>query len=103
MSKKSKARAKDQRLKEKRGRKAAMAAQYEAWSREGKNKKSKRNRLVAGRVRLVRDVDHPDGPCGNIGCLKCNGNSRANNPFLAPVNSCIYAKQFSSPKWRNAA
>lgn len=92
MSKKSRARAKDKRQAMKRARKAAQKAQYEAWAREGKNKKSKRTRLKAGRAIASRSHSHPDGPCGNIGCGKCN--PAVNDPRNAPRISCIYGKQF---------
>jgi hypothetical protein len=62
------------RLSEKRARKAAAKAKYEQWIREGRNTKSKRVKLRAQRLRkkTVRLGRHREGPCGNIGCKRCN-------------------------------
>lgn len=74
MSKKCKAEAKKRRLSKKRSRKAAQKALYETRMRAGQNTKSKRVRLRAMRARKTRGKsgDHPLGPCGNIGCKRCN-------------------------------
>lgn len=65
------------RLSEKRARKAAQKALYEARKRAGQNTKSKRAKLRAKRQRKVRSRSgsHPLGPCGNIGCKRCNPTS----------------------------
>ena len=77
MSKKTKTRAKQERAMQKASRKAQMKAQYSAWAMEGLNKKTDRAmRRVSGSP-VVKDVKHPDGPCGNVGCLKCH-------PWAAP-------------------
>ena len=34
---------------------------------------AKRARLKAGKFKLVSDESHPTGPCGNVGCVRCNG------------------------------
>jgi hypothetical protein len=55
-------------------RKKAQKALYELWMKEGRNTKSKRVKLRAARLRkkTIRLTRHPDGPCGNIGCKRCN-------------------------------
>lgn len=65
MSKKAKTQAREKRLKDKRGKKAANAAQYAAWSAQGSNRKKKIAKAQDG----LTIVGHP---CGNIGCLKCS-------------------------------
>lgn len=99
MSKKSKSQAKDKRRSKKRSQKAAQKAQYEAWARDGQNKKSKRVRLASGRVKAVKSRNHPDGVCGNIGCIRCNPSG--NDPRNANKLSCLFRKQFL-PKAMNA-
>lgn len=34
---------------------------------------AKRARLKASKFKLVADEKHPNGPCGNVGCIDCNG------------------------------
>ena len=97
MSKKAKAQAKEKRLKKKRATKAAQPAKYEAWTLEGKNKKSKRTRIARGRVKAVKSRNHPNGYCGNIGCIRCN--ESFNNPWRVNSQSCIYGKRWTSSKW----
>ncbi len=55
-------------------RKAAQKLLYAQWMREGRNTKSKRVKLRAKRLRkkTVRLIRHREGPCGNIGCKRCN-------------------------------
>lgn len=55
-------------------RKAAQRALYALWMREGRNTKSKRVKLRAKRLRkkTIRLSRHREGPCGNIGCKRCN-------------------------------
>ncbi len=53
----------------KRAIKMANRAKYESWRDAGENSKTKRHRK--GR-RLANTVSHPEGPCGNIGCKKCD-------------------------------
>jgi hypothetical protein len=72
MSKRAKSEAKKRRRAKKRARKAAQRAKYEAWKAAGQNSKSKRVKLRKKRERTVRSVRHRLGPCGNIGCMKCN-------------------------------
>lgn len=74
MSKKKKSEAKQRRRSQKRARKAAQEAKYEAWKKAGINQKSKRAKLRAKllRKKTVRLARHLNGPCGNIGCRKCN-------------------------------
>lgn len=72
MSKKKKSEAKQRRRSDKRARKAAQRAKYEAWKLAGQNTKSKRVKLRAKRKTVIRLVKHAMGPCGNIGCKKCS-------------------------------
>ena len=72
MSKKAKSEAKKRRRQQKQARKSAQKALYAARMREGQNTKSKRTRLRAKRKKMVRLVKHRLGPCGNVGCKKCN-------------------------------
>ena len=72
MSKKAKSEAKRRRRAKKRARKAAQKAKYEAWKLAGQNTKSKRVNLRSRRKRGVRNERHAAGPCGNIGCKRCN-------------------------------
>lgn len=70
MSKKSKAASKEERLKKKRARKAAMKAQYAAYALAGDNSKRKRARK---KRRVVSGISHPGGKkCGNAGCDACH-------------------------------
>lgn len=71
MSKKCKSRSKERRLKEKRARKQANRAKYEAWRNQGVNSKSKRAQLNLKRKKKVRN-SHPEGACGNIACMRCS-------------------------------
>jgi hypothetical protein len=68
------ARRKKRRLSQKRARKAAAKAKYEQWIKEGRNTKSKRVKLRAARLRKtsIRLARHVSGPCGNVGCKRCN-------------------------------
>lgn len=72
MSKGSKTRNKAQRLNKKRAEKAAKAARYQALAGTDTNTKSRQRAIEA--VVLVNNFKHPNGACGNIGCLKCNPN-----------------------------
>jgi hypothetical protein len=96
MSKKSKAKAKLKRLNQKRGRKAARQAQYEAYAKAGQNKKSKRFRK-GSKVNSVRTTKHATAFCGNLACAKCF--PQFNNPLTAPKHSCLWMKQFTSSKY----
>ena len=66
--------ARKRRRSKKVARKAAQRALYEQWKKEGRNTKSKRVKLRAARLRkkTVRLARHREGPCGNIGCKRCN-------------------------------
>ena len=71
MSKKSKARAKDKRTKEKKALKSRMKALYESFRDSGKN--SKRTQIKGKKAQKgPKLASHPHGPCGNIGCIKCH-------------------------------
>ena len=72
MSKRAKANQKQKRLLKKRAIKAANKARYEEMRRLGQNSKSKRARNQSKRTKRVNTTDHPEGPCGNIGCKKCD-------------------------------
>lgn len=69
MSVKSKLRAREERKLEKRRRKAAQTAKYEAWKQAGTNGKSKRSRKHKA-VSTTKHT-HPDGFCGNPACSLC--------------------------------
>lgn len=71
MSKKSKKAARNKRLLAKRAKKAAQKARYQKFAEMGKNTKSKRFRAKGKKT--ARKKDHPNGPCGNVGCIKCFG------------------------------
>jgi len=72
MSKKAKASARALRRARKVARKAAQNLQYAAWKLAGKNTKSRRAKLRKQRSNPVRSKEHAQGPCGNIGCKRCN-------------------------------
>lgn len=71
MSKKIKKATKEKNLQAKRARKAANKAKYAALMAAGKNNKSIRSLRAGKRSRKAVGVDHPNGHCGNIACLKC--------------------------------
>lgn len=72
MSKKAKQTARALRRQRKAARKAAQNLQYAAWKQAGQNTKSRRAKLRKRRSNPVRSKDHSHGPCGNIGCKRCN-------------------------------
>lgn len=72
MSKKSKANVREKRRSDKRARKATQRARYEGYIKAGKNTKSKRSELNIGSNKL-RARSHPNGQCGNFGCIRCYG------------------------------
>lgn len=72
MSKQAKATARALRRSRKAARKAAQNLQYAAWKLAGKNTKSRRAKLQKQRSVQMRNKHHPHGPCGNIGCKRCN-------------------------------
>ena len=72
MSKKSKNKAKLKRRSEKAARKAGQRARYESYIKAGTNIKSKRAQRQ-GKKKTARASNHPDGECGNPGCIKCHG------------------------------
>ena len=80
MSAKSKKRRSEERKAAKRRMKAANRAKYEAWKIAGTNSKSKRAKRAT--KRLARKGRHLTGPCGNIGCTKCNPNTAEKIYFL---------------------
>lgn len=67
--KKKKAMLHDRKMKAKRAAKAARRAKYEALTGSPANKKKRRRQVKAG-IGFCKH-NHPDGPCGNIGCRKC--------------------------------
>lgn len=89
---KSRARTKERRLREKRARKAAQVALYEARRKAGQNKKSKRfvrhnkgqvaivpDRIIMlvtvvinGQVTKAERKVHGGPKCRNIGCKRCS-------------------------------
>lgn len=73
--KNSRTRSKTRRDNEKRARKAQRKLQYQAYARSGENSKGSRTaRKIKARAHLRFSlVSHPNGPCGNIGCVACFG------------------------------
>ena len=93
MSKKAKTKAQDRRRKEKRARKEAMQKLYASWARDGRNRKSARNvRKSKTFCRSARNFDHPNGPCGNLGCLKCF--PQINLPENSLPGTILYKRRF---------
>jgi len=72
MSKSSKLRNKEKNRARKRAQKEARQAQYDAWRAAGQNSKSKRARKQNQKTKGMRQRNHPQGFCGNIGCKSCN-------------------------------
>ncbi len=73
MSKKAKLTSRALRRARKAARKTAQNLQYAAWKQAGKNTKSRRAKLRKQRSNNPgRSNDHSHGPCGNIGCKRCN-------------------------------
>jgi len=72
MSKKAKASARALRRARKAARKAAQNLQYAAWKLAGQNSKSRRAKLRKRRATAMRTRTHAQGPCGNVGCKRCN-------------------------------
>jgi len=67
MSRAGKIRAREQRKAAKRAKKDSKKRQWEALIAQGKNSKDK-----YAEIPKMHGFDHPYGPCGNIGCKKCN-------------------------------
>lgn len=99
MSKAAKSRARFERVKQKRAKKAAKVTLYEGWRDSGRNLKSKRFVLARGRSRMIRGTSHPDGPCGNLACRKCMPGSW-NDPWQSAPGSYLYTLRFTSPLYR---
>lgn len=75
MGMKNRQKQRELRRSKKRARKEQNAARYAAWREAGTNgKKSKRivRKHKCRWQRPVRTVRHRLGPCGNVGCDKCN-------------------------------
>jgi hypothetical protein len=90
----SRARAKEKRKAEKRKRKAAKTAQYEAWRHADQNLKSKRF-LKKGKKKLLK-AKHTDGPCGNVGCMKCSALFQEDGPLHWAKKDHEFAKLINS-------
>lgn len=73
MSKKAKAASKKRRQDQKRTRKAARRALYESYRDRGVNSKSRRARNNVRAQSSLRRGSHPEGRCGNPGCMECFG------------------------------
>ena len=79
MSKASRKRNKDKRAAKRRAEKVANQNLYAERAKLGINKKSKRARTGAKKKGLVNPGEtHPDGYCGNIGCVPCNQKFHSN-------------------------
>lgn len=72
MSKSSKTKRSLERRKKKRDAKIAEQARYDSYRDIGQNTKSKRYSMRTVGRRGVRPVRHRLGPCGNVGCQRCN-------------------------------
>jgi len=72
MSKKCKAASKLKNLLAKRTRRATNRAKYDALRDSGQNSKSKRFRKSSLRRKKIKAISHSDGPCGNVGCKRCD-------------------------------
>lgn len=71
MSKKAKLVNREKRLQSKRAKKSANKARYLEMKARGVNSKSKRSVSNSKKKKRVSLLDHPNGNCGNPGCLKC--------------------------------
>lgn len=72
MSKRAKTSARQLRRARKAARKAAQNLKYAAWKLAGQNTKSRRAKLQKRRSNQVQNTAHALGPCGNVGCKRCN-------------------------------
>lgn len=70
MSRKSRTKAKEKRRADKAYRKEQQRSLYEGFMKTGKNTKSKRS-IKSGKKNSVNGISHPEGRCGNPGCIKC--------------------------------
>jgi hypothetical protein len=77
VSKAAKSASAQKRKQQKKNMKAAQKARYEQYRDAGQNSKSKRAALNQRRTAKVRTERHATGPCGNTGCLKCQGDAAA--------------------------
>lgn len=74
MSKKAKKASKEKNLQQKRARRLTNRARFQAMALAGQNSKSKHARSVNRLTRKIKMVDHPNGHCGNVACVKCYPN-----------------------------
>ena len=91
MSKKAKKASKEKNLMAKRARRAANKARYQKMRESGQNSKSKRA-VSRGKVtKKAGGVSHPEGNCGNFGCLRCSSKRVATGvtPYSKPVKVVI--------------
>lgn len=72
MSKKTKAKNREERRKKKRAAKQANQERWQKLAEQGRNTKSKRARRNL-KKKTARMKDHPEGRCGNPACIKCRG------------------------------
>jgi hypothetical protein len=93
MSKKTKTAAAERRKKDKRSRKDAQRAKYEAWSKAGSNKKKKQSR-GAGAARTTK---HEVLFCGNVGCKRCN---KSATPLVSDMSVKTVLATFPQGKLR---
>lgn len=71
MSKSSKQKTREKRRAQKRSQKEARAAQYLEWKLRGQNSKSKRARKQNQKTKGMKQRNHSEGFCGNVGCKRC--------------------------------
>jgi hypothetical protein len=98
VGKKAKAKRAIERKRVKKSRKEAERQKYAGYKIAGTNTKSKRVKLANKRGNTVATKRHAQGRCYNHGCPTCE--PELNNPAFASPNSCIYGKNWSSPKHR---
>jgi hypothetical protein len=71
MSKASRSRNREKRTQQKRARRAANQAQYQAWARAGENTKSFRARKRSKKTKYNMNKGVHTHYCGNLSCTQC--------------------------------
>ena len=71
MSKRAKKESKERNLRAKRAKRARNRAKWDELKRSGQNKKSKRFLHINKRYKKAKMHSHINGPCGNVGCVRC--------------------------------
>lgn len=91
MSKKSKSAARAKRASNKRAMKAANQKRWSEYAGTDSNRKKRQNsrRMSLG----LTKHQHPNGACGNIGCLKCSSVARVAKVRLTMKTGGLYHAQ----------